>query len=118
MQYCGPRGIPHSVFLGRVVGPDQPMWLDADREKAMWWSIYKAQTCPECGTRPAEWADDLDAYEPEPHHCRGCEVLAQGQDHLENNRRSYRRGTTMRLTRRKPDAEGTLMDLNLADADA
>jgi hypothetical protein len=99
MEYAGPRGIPHSVFLGRVVGPGEPQWLDADRDKAIWWMIHQRQACPECGTRPDEWADDPDAYVPEPHHCRGCEVAAQGEDYLERHRKKYRRGTTMRLKR-------------------
>lgn len=107
MEYAAPRGIPHSVFLGRVVAPGEPVWLDADRDKAVWWLIHQRQACPECGTRAEEWSDDPDAYVPEPHHCRGCEVAAQGQDWLEKHRKSHRRGTTMRLTRRVDVAEGT-----------
>lgn len=106
MQYCGPRGIPHSVLLGRIVGPNDPLWLDSDREKAVWWATYQAQTCPDCGTRPDEWTDDPNAFAPEPHFCRGCEVAAQGNDHLEKHKKSYRRGTTMRLKRRADVAEG------------
>jgi hypothetical protein len=101
MEYCGKFGIPHSVFLGRVVGPGEPQWLDADRNKATWWMIHQQSTCPECGTRPDEWKGDPHAYVPEQHHCRGCEVMAQGQADLERmyKGKQVRRGTTMRLKR-------------------
>jgi hypothetical protein len=107
MEYCGKFGIPHSVFLGRVVGPSDPLWLDADRDKAVWWLIHQRQACPECGTRAEEWVDDDHAYTSEPHHCRGCEIAAQGEDRLQKNPKAYRRGTTMRLVRRGDVTAGT-----------
>jgi hypothetical protein len=99
MEYCGPRGIPHSVFLGRIVGPTEPQWLDADRNKATWWLIHQRQTCPECGTRDEEWAADEDAYVPAMHFCRGCAVKTRADDEFERKRKQYRRGTTVQLTR-------------------
>jgi hypothetical protein len=104
MDYCGPRGIPHSVFLGRAVGPGQPQWTADDRDKALWWMLHEREKCPNCGTRPEEWdpaqGGDLHAYAWKPRHCRGCEVSAQGQDWLEKQRKnnSLRRGTTVGLT--------------------
>ncbi|HET7386845.1 MAG TPA: hypothetical protein VFJ19_09320 [Nocardioidaceae bacterium] len=50
MAYCGPRGIPHSHFLG---GP--AVWTDLDRDKALAWAALDRRTCRECGTRPEEW---------------------------------------------------------------
>jgi hypothetical protein len=96
-----PRGIPHSVFLA---------WDADDRDKALWWLIHQRGTCPTCGTRPEEWDEDqggdLHAYVAEPHQCRGCEVLAQGEEWFEQNRKQLRRGTTMRLMRaRQPGAD-------------
>lgn len=100
MEYCAPHGVPHSVFLGRVVEAGEPQWLEADRSKALWWLIHQRQTCPNCATRPEDFADDPDAFVPEPHHCRGCEIKARGDEDFERNRKSYRRGTSMRLARR------------------
>lgn len=103
MSYCAPRGIPHSLFLGRVVEAGEPQWLDADRDKALWWLIHDRMTCPGCGTRPDEFENDPDAYIPEPHHCRGCEVKARGDEHFERHRKEYRRGTSMQLVRRRDE---------------
>lgn len=92
MDYCGPRGIPHSVFLG---------WDADDRDKAIWWMIYQRQTCPSCGTRRAEFDEDaggdLHAYIAEPYHCRGCEIKAQGDEWFDRHHKEMRRGTAMRL---------------------
>lgn len=99
ISYCAPRGIPHSVFLGRVVEQGDPQWLDADRDKALWWLIHERMTCQSCGTRPDEWDDDLHAYSSEPTHCRGCEVKAQGDEWFDNHRKEFRRGTSMQFVR-------------------
>jgi hypothetical protein len=99
MSYCGPRGIPHSHFLG---GP--PVWQPDDREKALWWEIHERQRCPHCGTRPDEWNEeaggDRHAYHVDVHHCRGCEVTAGGTEAFERDRGAYRRGSYPRLKRR------------------
>jgi hypothetical protein len=91
MDYCGPRGIPHSTFLE---------WSASDRDKALWWLIHERERCPSCGTRPEEWTGDRDAYVPMPTTCRGCEVKAQGDEIFERHRKQYRRGTSMRMVPR------------------
>lgn len=92
LDYAVPKGIPHSVFLG---------WDIDDRNKAIWWTIHQRQRCPNCGTRPDEWDEgqggDLNAYTAEPHACRGCQVMAQGDEWLEHHRKEVPRGTTIRL---------------------
>jgi hypothetical protein len=104
-----PRGIPHSVFLGRIVGPGEPQFLAADRDKALWWTVHERQRHGPCGTRPDEWdpeqGGDLHAYEAVPVHCRGCEVAAQGDDWLERNRKNMRRGTSIQLRPTPPPEE-------------
>jgi hypothetical protein len=72
MAYCGPRGLPHSVFLGRVVGPGDPAWLPSDREDALGWAAYEGRRCTSCGTHPDEWAEDKMAYHAHLGECRGC----------------------------------------------
>ena len=81
MAYCGPRSIPHSVFLGRVVRPGvDPEWLQSDRDDALAWQAHENRRCRSCGTHPDEWADDDLAYHAHLDECRGCrqrERLAQ-----------------------------------------
>jgi hypothetical protein len=80
LDYVVPLGIPHSVFLGRVVAPGDPTWLDTDRELALAWQHNKRETCPGCGTRPDEWAEDEDAYLSDHVQCQGCLRLAEEQE--------------------------------------
>lgn len=39
------------------------------------WMLERAMQCPNCGTRPDEWEDDLNAYYPKTVPCVGCEKL-------------------------------------------
>jgi hypothetical protein len=108
MEYCGPRGIPHSMFLGRETGPQ---WTDDDREKALWWLIHDREKCPNCGTRPDEFdpeeGGDPHAYEWHSSHCRGCEIRAQGDDWLARGQKQgeLRRGTSIRIRPIRKDKE-------------
>jgi hypothetical protein len=73
MAYCGPRGIPLSVFLGRPVRPGvDPEWTASDQENALAWADFEARRCNNCGTHPDEWADDKYAYHAHLTECRGC----------------------------------------------
>ncbi|NUR28508.1 MAG: hypothetical protein HOV83_22160 [Catenulispora sp.] len=72
MAYCGPRGIPLSVFLGRAVGPSDPQWLPDDRDAALGWAEFEGRRCKNCGTHPEEWADDKYAYHAHLTECIGC----------------------------------------------
>lgn len=100
IRYCAPRGIPHSTFAD---------WSAHDRDAALSWLVWHESACRSCGTRPEDW--DLEhgghphAYEPARRHCRGCEVTAQGEDQLEQDRRrgTVRRGTTLQLTPTRPE---------------
>jgi hypothetical protein len=73
MDYCGPRGIPHSEFLS---------WDIDDQAKALGWMAEQAQRCPGCGTAEWEWAEDRFAYVAEDHVCLGC--LAKGSAEKRN----------------------------------
>ena len=75
MAYCGPRGIPHSWFLG---GPYQ--WTELDRVKAIAWDRHRAESCNRCGAHPDDWIDPETGrpYDPPPHtfgveRCYSCE---------------------------------------------
>jgi hypothetical protein len=70
MDYCGPRGIPHSEFLS---------WDVDDQSKALHWMSEEAQRCPGCGTADWEWAEDNHAYEAHTAVCLGCLEIGSAQ---------------------------------------
>jgi hypothetical protein len=74
MEYCGPRGISHSHFLG---GP--PVWTQADRDYALWWSIQQREKCQSCGIDPKKLEEDPNAYTWKVESCPGCELREKGQ---------------------------------------
>ena len=97
-----PLGIPHSIFLGRVPKPGEPYWLDDDQDKALAFVAERAKVCPDCATRPEEWAEDEYAYVADTYVCPGCEVLDMEREQL---REGARRGEKPFLRRRRPDEE-------------
>jgi hypothetical protein len=72
MDYCGPRGIPHSKFL---------TWSEGDQDKAIAWMLADLTRCPTCGTVPEDWLDeDGKDREPPPFEarskrCVGCATI-------------------------------------------
>lgn len=54
MGYCGPRGIPYSVFLE---------WERLDQDAALAWHARDLATC-RCGQVPAEWREYDDHGHP------------------------------------------------------
>ncbi|MGE4164070.1 MAG: hypothetical protein AB7G23_20275 [Vicinamibacterales bacterium] len=113
MDYCGPKGIAHSVFAG---------WSEHDRDAALSWHLWSRAACPSCGTRPEEWnpelGGDLHAYHAARHTCQGCVVRHRGEQALTKDldKGKARPGTTIVLlpTPREvvPDG-GDRMDQNL-----
>lgn len=79
MDYCGPRGVPHSHFLG---GP--AVWSDMDREKALAWQDKDRRTCGGCGTRREQWdtkqGGDRRAFIADIDICPGCEQVERMQN--------------------------------------
>lgn len=71
MDYCGPRGLPHSVFLG---------WDDLDQAKALAWQQHSAQTCPGCGFHPdltdPDRGGDPGGFDLADVLCHTCEISA------------------------------------------
>ena len=78
---CEVYRISHSHYLG---GP--PTWNDLDREKAEAYLAWKAEACPECGTRESDWDPKLGGhrhmYIGETRRCLGCEVLEQTREEV------------------------------------
>jgi len=77
-----PRGIPHSEFLGRVVGPNDARWEDRDRELALAWMRMDRERCSGCGTFQDEWDRDRFAYVAHARVCPGCENLENEKHNL------------------------------------
>lgn len=73
LDYCVPRGIPHSRFLS---------WSELDQDKALAWVRRQALHCKGCGTRQEEWDEDRFAYVAESYICPGCEVIAQERENV------------------------------------
>lgn len=69
------------MFLGRTVGPGEPMWLEEDRAWALALLAYEADRC-ECGqsraestTREAEFT-----YRAEAMRCHACKAAAEAAE--------------------------------------
>jgi len=77
-QYACTRGIPLSIFRGRVVNPGEPYWLPADIEAALKWQLAENLRCPGCGYSKAETMrreDEVD-YDAEAVICHACREIA------------------------------------------
>lgn len=73
MAYCGPRGIPLSVFLS---------WPQDDQQAALAWQLHENRRCRDCGTHPEDWPRDpkKHRHHVEIHRCEGCARLQQVAD--------------------------------------
>lgn len=76
------------MFLGRVVGPGEPLWLPDDADKVIAYRRWEASLCGTCRTRKADWLDadglplDPPPYQPVAHRCPGCADVARLNRHL------------------------------------
>lgn len=77
LGYVAPRGIPLSVFLGRVVYPGDPQWTERDATAALWWKAEQDKLCGNCGQdlteSTAEGADFK--FRAEGIWCHGCRAM-------------------------------------------
>jgi len=74
LEFCSTAGIPRSVFLGRVVGVGEPLWLPEDRQAALEWQAYQKSLCPGC-KRPRVECFDItmdDRYDVTALQCHAC----------------------------------------------
>jgi hypothetical protein len=81
MDYCGPRGLPRSRFLG---------WRQDDQDAALLWVIRTRQRCGECGTHPDDWDPEVGghgrAHVAHEYTCRGCAALDNRRPGYEKRR--------------------------------
>lgn len=104
MAYCGPKGIPHSVFLGRAPAPGEPAWLPEDMVKALEWQAWEAARCSGCGVHPHDWQDATGRelpdipFEAEPVYCAVCHIREDAQADLPSDPEE-KRGRTIGLRR-------------------
>ena len=62
------------MFLGRVVGPGDPVWLDEDRAYVLAWQAHRRDTCTGCGhslTTSTAKENQL-GYDAEVVRCHAC----------------------------------------------
>jgi hypothetical protein len=97
LAYCVPLGIPHSRFLS---------WPPDDQDKALAYMRAKAELCPACGTREAEWQEDFDAYIADVERCKGCERLEMTR--AEVQQAGDVAGKGIKVVLRRPDWDADL----------
>jgi hypothetical protein len=77
MDYCGPQGIPHSLFL---------RWSQDDQDKALAWVVDNWARCQRCGSYTDEWVnEDGRPVQPPPMfaravRCQGCVTLESEEE--------------------------------------
>lgn len=79
LAYCAPRGIPLSVFLGRIVYPGDPQWLEDDAQAAIDWDTFDRSRCPGCGQPRDECMaheDEAPVYEVTMARCHACSAAS------------------------------------------
>jgi len=105
MNYVGPRGIPHSIFMGRVREPGEPEWLPEDRAKALEWLVFDQTRCSGCGRHHHEWQDDNGKelrdlpFAPTPVYCATCHMLEDARVEMLPSEPEAKRGWTIALER-------------------
>lgn len=80
LDYCGPRGLAHSVFKS---------WDPLDQAKALAWSARQGQRCP--SGHPPEASDpayvgELDGMALTSKLCRMCEQAERGEERYQDAR--------------------------------
>lgn len=91
LNYCAPRGVPLSVFQGRVVYPGEPQWLEADMLAALEWQAEQAGKCSGCGQNldGTTGKANFDKWNAEAITCDACRAIsrtahvAAGRDDLD-----------------------------------
>lgn len=106
MSYCGPRGIPYSIFMGRPVRDGDPQWTDEDIDLALEWSDYQAELCPGCGTHRADWRENPVAFVAGITICPGCAELESLQAQASKMGDDAPRGRHFYLRRPMPGEVG------------
>lgn len=75
MRYCGPKGIPLSVFLA---------WPSTDQAAALAWQDHEARRCAKCGTHPNDYDPESGgrrhAWHPAIEVCEGCAASERGHE--------------------------------------
>jgi len=76
LNYCAPGHVPLSIFLGRVVNPGEPYWLESDQIAALEWQAEQNRRCV-CGEDLDESTapDAHDAYVVAGIRCHACAAI-------------------------------------------
>ena len=81
-EYACSRGIPRSVFLGRIVQPGEADWLEDDAKAALEWQEWHNGLCTGCGVHRSDGMNPEHqfSFEATPYRCFPCQ---------EREKRSY-----------------------------
>lgn len=80
--------MPRSVFMGRVIGDGESLWLDEDRSWALALLELEADSCPDCGQPWGEATDINSEFTYKAHlvKCHACGTSAKAvRAHQDNN---------------------------------
>jgi hypothetical protein len=79
--YGSGRAVPRSVFLGRVVAPGDPLWLQEDVTAALEWQAYQRMLCSGCSLPRSETFDIAmdDGYDADVWVCHACAARERKQ---------------------------------------
>jgi hypothetical protein len=108
LEYCVPKGIPFTVFWGRVVGHGEPQWTLEDRQAVFDWLSEQAHRCTDCG---ADLDDSLKvenrwAYEAEALWCHACRAIHRASVALADGKENPLAGARYRFKKTPEKANG------------
>lgn len=120
IDYCAPRGIPLSVFHGRVVYPGDPQWTDDDRLAVYDWLEKEARTCPGCGQNIDESMakENSFAYQADALRCHACYAIETARAKAERSKvpatAAWRRWAIRKLRSTNGDVDHASADVSQA----
>lgn len=79
MNYCAPRGIPYSEFMGRALVAGEPRWTQDDTLLAIEWQRWQSEICGGCGHPLSESLDEGNDYQARQLACFACEVKERAE---------------------------------------
>jgi hypothetical protein len=109
LGYCGPRGIPLSVFLGRVVYPGEPQWTEDDARAALDWQAEDARRCPNGhDTAESMKKENAFAYRATPLRCHACFAAESAEAQMLGHKPNQHAGTLWRLSKIEETHDGRI----------
>ncbi|MER5653429.1 hypothetical protein ABT076_10480 [Streptomyces sp. NPDC002131] len=95
--------MPRSIFLGRVVGEGEPLWLDEDRHWALALAEIEADSCPDCHQPWGEATDkeNEEGYQAHLVKCHACSMSAKSVRAYQSRNNSDTDGLHVHVERKR-----------------